>query len=196
MRLTALLCAPHWPAPYQTRLSQPLHPMRPMKLTRPLRPSKPVSLVRPEWLIRLKPTRPLCLSSCHCCSCSPSQNIPQSLRKWRDVLKYLIINFKAWFAGLFWIKNRKRFCAFSAIAINEPIWAWSKRLSLFIVALLAPVLAVCKKHSTSLIAREDAVAELILMVNPLYRIMCVAMLNYKWCLALRSVLGTSGVWPK
>ncbi len=46
------------------------------------------------------------------------------------------------------------------------------------------------------IFREDVVAELILMVNPLYRIMSVAMLNYKWCLALRSVLGTSGVWPK
>ncbi len=44
--------------------------------------------------------------------------------------------------------------------------------------------------------REDVVAELILMVNPLYRIMSVAMLNYEWCLALRSVLGTSGVWPK
>jgi hypothetical protein len=41
--------------------------------------------------------------------------------------------------------------------------------------------------------REDVVAELILMVNPLYRIMSVAMLNYEWCLALRSVLGTSGV---
>ena len=44
--------------------------------------------------------------------------------------------------------------------------------------------------------REDVVAELILMVNPLYRIMSVAMLNYEWCLALRSLLGTSGVWPK
>jgi hypothetical protein len=44
--------------------------------------------------------------------------------------------------------------------------------------------------------REDVVAEFILMVNPLYPIMSVAMLNYKWCLALRSVLGTSGVWPK
>jgi hypothetical protein len=44
--------------------------------------------------------------------------------------------------------------------------------------------------------REDVVAELILMVNLLYRIMSVAMLNYKWCLALRSVLGTLGVWPK
>jgi hypothetical protein len=43
--------------------------------------------------------------------------------------------------------------------------------------------------------REDVVAELILIVNPLYRIMSVAMLNYEWCLALRSVLGTSGVWP-
>ncbi len=45
-------------------------------------------------------------------------------------------------------------------------------------------------------AREDVVAELILMVNPLYRIMSVPMLNYEWCLALRSVLGTSEVWPK
>jgi hypothetical protein len=44
--------------------------------------------------------------------------------------------------------------------------------------------------------REDVVAELILMVDLLYRIMCVAMLNYEWCLALRSVIGTSGVWPK
>jgi hypothetical protein len=26
--------------------------------------------------------------------------------------------------------------------------------------------------------------------------MSVAMLNYEWCLALRSVIGTSGVWPK
>ena len=40
------------------------------------------------------------------------------------------------------------------------------------------------------------VAELILMVNPLCRIMSVAMLNYDWCLALRSVFPTSGVWPK
>ncbi len=46
------------------------------------------------------------------------------------------------------------------------------------------------------ITREEVVADLILMVNPLYRIMGVAMLNYKWCLALMSVLGTSGVWPK
>ncbi len=45
-------------------------------------------------------------------------------------------------------------------------------------------------------SREDVVAELILMVKPLYRIMSVAMLNYEWCLALRSALGTSGVWPK
>ncbi len=50
---------------------------------------------------------------------------------------------------------------------------------------------ICFKFS-----REDVVAELILMVNPLYRIMSVAKLNYEWCLALRSVLGTSGVWPK
>ncbi len=48
----------------------------------------------------------------------------------------------------------------------------------------------------SQIAREDVVAELILMVNPLYRIMSVAMLNYDWGLALRSVLSTSWVWPK
>ncbi len=40
------------------------------------------------------------------------------------------------------------------------------------------------------------VAELILMVNTLYHILSVALLNYEWCLALRSVLGTSGVWPK
>jgi hypothetical protein len=44
--------------------------------------------------------------------------------------------------------------------------------------------------------REDVVAELILMVNPFYRIMSVPMLNYNWCLALRSVLSTSWVWPK
>jgi hypothetical protein len=44
--------------------------------------------------------------------------------------------------------------------------------------------------------REDVVAELILMVNPLYQIMSVAMLNYDWCLALKSVLSTSWVWPK
>jgi hypothetical protein len=48
----------------------------------------------------------------------------------------------------------------------------------------------------SYMCREDVVAELILMVNPLYCIMSVAMLNYEWCLALMSVLGTSGVWPK
>ena len=39
--------------------------------------------------------------------------------------------------------------------------------------------------------REDVVAELILMVNPLNKIMSVAMLNYNWCLALKSVLSTS-----
>jgi hypothetical protein len=44
--------------------------------------------------------------------------------------------------------------------------------------------------------REDVVAELILTVNPLYPIMSVPMLNYNWCLALRSVLSTSWVWPK
>ncbi len=52
------------------------------------------------------------------------------------------------------------------------------------------------QNSARGLAREDVVAELILMVNPLYRIMSVAMLNYECCLALRSVLGTSGVWPK
>jgi hypothetical protein len=36
------------------------------------------------------------------------------------------------------------------------------------------------------------VAELILMVNSLYCIMSVAMLNYDWCLALRSVLVPHG----
>jgi hypothetical protein len=46
------------------------------------------------------------------------------------------------------------------------------------------------------IDREDVVAELILMVNPLYGIMSVPMLNYDWCLALRSVLSTAWVWPK
>ncbi len=44
--------------------------------------------------------------------------------------------------------------------------------------------------------REDVVAELILMVNSLYRIMSVAMLNFDWCLALRSVPSTSWVCPK
>ncbi len=44
--------------------------------------------------------------------------------------------------------------------------------------------------------REDVVAELVLMFNPLYPIMSVAMLNYDWCLALKSVLSTSWVWPK
>ncbi len=53
------------------------------------------------------------------------------------------------------------------------------------------------KHGHQYImVREDVVAELILMVNPLYHIMCVPMLNYNWCLALRSVLSTSWVWPK
>ncbi len=51
-------------------------------------------------------------------------------------------------------------------------------------------------NSKTIIIRKDVVAELILMVNLLYHIMSVAMLNYEWCLALRSVLGTSGVWPK
>jgi hypothetical protein len=41
------------------------------------------------------------------------------------------------------------------------------------------------------LTREDVVAELILMVNPLYCIMSVAMLNYDLCLALRSVPRTS-----
>jgi hypothetical protein len=55
---------------------------------------------------------------------------------------------------------------------------------------------VLQRSQRSLLHREDVVAELILMVNPLYRIMSVAMLNYEWCLALRSIQGTSGVWPK
>jgi hypothetical protein len=46
------------------------------------------------------------------------------------------------------------------------------------------------------VSREDVVAELILMVNPLFCIMSVPMLNYDWYLALRSVLSTSWVWPK
>ncbi len=54
-------------------------------------------------------------------------------------------------ADLSQTESSKRFCAFSAAVIAEPIWAWSKRLSLFTVALLAPVLAGCKKHLTSLI---------------------------------------------
>jgi hypothetical protein len=61
--------------------------------------------------------------------------------------------------------------------------------------VLFPRIKECAK--TALLGnREGVVAELILMVNPLYRIMSVAMLNYEWCLVLRSVLGTSGVWPK
>jgi hypothetical protein len=48
------------------------------------------------------------------------------------------------------------------------------------------------KHLATL-NREDVVAELILMVNPLYHIMSVPMLNYDWYLALRSVLSTSWV---
>jgi hypothetical protein len=51
-------------------------------------------------------------------------------------------------------------------------------------------------HFFYVTTREDVVAELILMVNPLYPIMSVAMLNYDWCLALRSVPSTSWVWPK
>ncbi len=47
--------------------------------------------------------------------------------------------------------KQQEICAFSAAVIAEPIWARGKRLSLFTVALLAPVLAGCKKHSTSLI---------------------------------------------
>ncbi len=39
-------------------------------------------------------------------------------------------------------------------------------------------------------------AELTLMVNLLYCIMSVALHNYDWCLALRSVLSTSWIWPK
>ncbi len=53
-----------------------------------------------------------------------------------------------------------------------------------------------KSDGPAVLPREDVVAELILMVNPLYCIMSVAKQNYEWCLALRSVLGISGVWPK
>ncbi len=49
-----------------------------------------------------------------------------------------------------WTESSKRFCTFSVIVIAELIWAWSKRLSLFIVALLVPFLAGCKKHLSSL----------------------------------------------
>ncbi len=47
-------------------------------------------------------------------------------------------------------ESSKRFCAFSAIVIAEPIQAWCKNLLLFIVELLAPVLVGCKKHLSSL----------------------------------------------
>jgi hypothetical protein len=61
----------------------------------------------------------------------------------------------------------------------------------------AEVLTMLSRHVTyGYVGREDVVAELILMVNPLYCIMSDAMLNYEWCLALRSVIGTSRVWPK
>jgi hypothetical protein len=60
----------------------------------------------------------------------------------------------------------------------------------------AVAMAVAVMPAVAVAVREGVVAELILMVNWLYRIMSVAMLNYEWCLTLRSVLGTSGVWPK
>ena len=45
--------------------------------------------------------------------------------------------------------------------------------------------------------REEVVAEQLLVVNPSYLIMvgwcCYA--TTEWCLALRSVLSTSGIWP-
>ncbi len=130
-----------------------------------MRPLWLVRLARTEWPIRLRPTRSLCLLSCRCCTHSPSQNVPQSSRKWRDILEYITINFKVWFAGSFWTKNSKRFCAINTVMIAEPIWAWSKRLGIIIagsfwtknskrflgVAWLAALLAGCKKHSTSLI---------------------------------------------
>jgi len=37
----------------------------------------------------------VCPSRRRCCSHSLSQNIPPSLRKWRDILKYITINLKA-----------------------------------------------------------------------------------------------------
>jgi len=46
-------------------------------------------------------------------------------------------------------------------------------------------------------AREEVAAKQLLMVNPSQLIMggwrCYA--KTKWCLALRSVLSTSGIWP-
>jgi hypothetical protein len=78
--------------------------------------------------------------------------------------------------------------------LNFPVWHENGTRKAFLMHVMA-VLDAIKKwgHFQD---REDVVAELILMVSPLYCIMSVAMLNYKWCLALRSVLGTSGVWPK
>ncbi len=48
-----------------------------------------------------------------------------------------------------------------------------------------------------LMFREEVVAQQLIMVNPSYLIM-VGWCYYartSWCLALRSVSGTSGIWP-
>jgi hypothetical protein len=82
---------------------------------------------------------------------------------------------------------------FIAIAIALAALA----LALFAaIAIALATITIALFVAVAIALREDVVAELILMVNPLYRIMSVAMLNYEWYLALRSFLGTSGVWPK
>ncbi len=66
-----------------TELIRPLWPLKPIKSMRLSR------LMIPLWLTGL------CLGCWLFSSHSHSQNIPQSLRKWRDFLEYLTINLEA-----------------------------------------------------------------------------------------------------
>jgi hypothetical protein len=89
-------------------------------------------------------------------------------------------------------------CGIGSGAFSALGWAESRFEIDFLVVIFSIVVVSIVVVSIICAAyfREDVVAELILMVNPLYRIMSVAMLNYEWYLALRSVIGTLGAWPK
>ena len=83
-------------------LMQSMRQIRPTRLIRLMKPTSPMGLLRPIKLIRprkwqIRPTIRLwgtvlvCPSRCRCCSHSPSQNIPQSLQRWRDLLGYMTL---------------------------------------------------------------------------------------------------------
>ncbi len=84
-----------------TRLTRPTRPTRPTRLMSPTRPTWPTWLIKPR---PVRPTRPMpgwptmprslisTRTTMPGSSLSPSQNVLQSLWKWRNILKQITIN--------------------------------------------------------------------------------------------------------